>query len=82
MLFSKQVQYEILSSAMDPQENILMLRIKIRNVEMVIGAIYGPNLDNICPEFFTFVSNTLNEWSNLPLILGGGLERHFKFPPN
>jgi len=32
VLFSKQVQYEIVSSATDPQENILMLRIKIRTV--------------------------------------------------
>ena len=71
VLFSKQVQYEIVSSATDPQENILMLRIKIRNVEFVIGAIYGPNLDNNCLEFFNFVSNTLNDWANLPIILGG-----------
>jgi hypothetical protein len=71
VLISKQVQYEIISSAVDPQENILMLRIKIRNVEMIIGAIYGPNIDNNCLEFFNFISATLNDWPNLPIVLGG-----------
>jgi exonuclease III len=81
VLFSKQVQYEIVSSATDIQENILMLRIKIRNVEMVIGAIYGPNLDNNCLELFNFVSNTLNEWTNLPIILGGDWNATFSSLP-
>jgi exonuclease III len=81
VLFSKQVQYEIVSLATDPQENILMLRIKIRNVEFVIGAIYGPNLDNNCLEFFNFVSNTLNEWANLPIILGGDWNATFSSLP-
>jgi exonuclease III len=71
VLISKQVQHEVISSAADPQENILMLRIKINNVEFVAGAVYGPNTDNNCLEFFTFISNTLNQWQNIPYILGG-----------
>ncbi len=81
VLISKQVQYEIISSVVDPQENILMLRIKVRNVEMIVGAIYGPNLDNNCLEFFNFISNTLNDWSNLPIILGGDWNATFSTLP-
>jgi exonuclease III len=81
VLISKQAQYKILSTAADPQENILMLRVIIKNAEFVIGAIYGPNVDNNCREFFNFISNTLNDWENLPYILGGDWNATFSCLP-
>ncbi len=71
VLISKQVEHEIMDTAADPQENLLLLKLKIRGMEMVIGAVYGPNIDANAPEFFGFLGNTLNNWNNLPYILGG-----------
>ena len=81
VLISKQVQHEIIDSAVDPQENILLLRIKVNNVEFVVGAVYGPNIDNNCMDFFSFVSTSLNKWPNVPYILGGDWNATFSCLP-
>ncbi len=39
MLISKQVEHEIIATVADPQENVLLLRLKIRNVEIALGAV-------------------------------------------
>jgi exonuclease III len=81
VLISKQVQHEIISTAADSQENILLLRLKIKNVESVVGAIYGPNVDNNCRDFYNFISTTLNSWDNLPYVLGGDWNSTFSCLP-
>jgi len=70
VLIRNQVEHELLESAVDPQENVILLRIVLGGVEAVIGAVYGPN-DNNCAPFFDFIGATLNRWNNLPCILGG-----------
>ena len=70
VLISKQVVHEVIDSAVDPQENVLLLKIRIKNRELIIGSVYGPN-DNHCLPFFNFISGTLNRWNNIPCILGG-----------
>jgi exonuclease III len=70
VLIGNQVEHELLEAAVDPQENVLLLRIVLGRVEAVIGAVYGPN-DNNCAPFFDFIGATLNRWNNLPCILGG-----------
>jgi len=54
VLIRNQVEHELLESAADPQENVLLLRISLGGVEAVIGAVYGPN-DNNCAPFFDFI---------------------------
>ncbi len=70
VLIRNQVEHKLLESAVDPQENVLLLRIVLGGVEAVIGVVYGPN-DNNCAPFFDFIGATLNRWNNLPCILGG-----------
>ena len=70
VLIRNQVEHELLEFAVDPQENVILLRIVLGGVEAVIGAVYGPN-DNNCAPFFDFIGATLNRWNNLPCILGG-----------
>jgi exonuclease III len=70
VLIRNLVEHELLESAVDPQENVILLRIVLGGVEAVIGAVYGPN-DNNCAPFFYFIGATLNRWNNLPCILGG-----------
>ncbi len=81
VLISKQVEHEIIATAADPQENVLLLRLKIRNVEIALGAVYGPNVDHNCADFFGFISNTLNNWHNIPYILGGDWNATFSCLP-
>ena len=70
ILFSNQVEYEILDSARDLQENALLLKVKINDNELVLASVYGPN-DNNCADFFGFLTATLNRWNNPPCIMGG-----------
>ena len=52
VLISKQVEHEILETSVDPQENLILLRVKLNKTEMVIGSVYGPNLDPGCEIFY------------------------------
>ncbi len=70
VLVRNQFKHEVLETAVDPQENVLLLRITIGGIVAVIGSVYGPN-DNNCAPFFDFIGSTLNRWNNLPCILGG-----------
>ncbi len=53
----------------DPQENILLLKVRIN--EIILGSVYGPNVDNNFGEFFELLRQSLNNWPNIPRILGG-----------
>jgi exonuclease III len=70
VLISKQVEHSVAETAVDPQENALLLKVNVRGKIVILGSVYGPN-DNNCLPFFTFVNNTLAGWSNIPVILGG-----------
>jgi exonuclease III len=70
VLISKQVEHSVVASAVDPQENALILKLVINGKNVIIGSVYGPN-DNNCVPFFNFISGTLNGWRDCPVILGG-----------
>ena len=70
ILVSNQVDHQVLETAADPQENVLLLKIKFGNREIAIGSVYGPNTDN-CGAFFDFIRQTLNRWQNISCIMGG-----------
>ena len=46
VLFRNSLDYEILEQASDPQENAILLKVRINGREAIIGAIYGPNDNN------------------------------------
>jgi exonuclease III len=81
VLISKQVVHEVLASAHDQQENAILLKVKINDLEFVIGSIYGPNLDINCEHFYNFISGTLISWGNMPCVIGGDWNATFSNLP-
>jgi exonuclease III len=71
ILINRRLRHEILETVRDPQENILLLKVKINDSEIVLGSVYGPNVDNNCGEFFEFLRQSLSNWPNIPRVVGG-----------
>jgi exonuclease III len=71
ILIRKQLEHEVLETIRDTQENIILLKININGNTIILGSVYGPNIDNNCGEFFEFLRRNLLNWSNIPCILGG-----------
>ncbi len=40
-------------------------------MELIVGSIYGPNLDAGCEVFYDSLQNQLLSWPGLPIIIGG-----------
>ena len=64
----RNIFHEILEQFHSADQNIVLLRLKIKGVELVLGAIYGPNENN--PEFYRSLREKVENW-NLPFIIGG-----------
>jgi exonuclease III len=71
VLINNNIHHEVLETVRDPQENYLLLRLVIREVELIIGAVYGPNLDAGCEVFYEGLQNQILTWPGLPVIIGG-----------
>jgi hypothetical protein len=71
VLINNNIHHEVLETITDPQENYLLLRLVIRDVELIIGSVYGPNLDVGCEVFYDNLQNQLLAWPGLPIIIGG-----------
>ena len=69
ILIRNGLHHEVLEEERDPAENLLFLRIRIRTVELVLGAVYGPNKDEFAT--FDFLHGICSRWSTIPFILGG-----------
>jgi exonuclease III len=70
ILFNNNLDYEVLKSVSDDAENVLLLRARINDRELCIGAVYRPN-DNDCGNFFGIIRDTVRRWDGIPCILGG-----------
>jgi exonuclease III len=70
ILFNNSLDYEVLETVTDNDENVLLIRARICNKEIGIGAVYGPN-DNECGNFFGTITDTVRRWNGIPCILGG-----------
>ncbi len=70
VLFSNHLDLTVMETAADPHENILLMKVKINNQELIVGSIYGPN-DNNCDHFFNFITETCMRWGNIPKLIGG-----------
>jgi exonuclease III len=70
VLFRNSLEFEILERAADPQENALLLKLKIKGKELIVGSVYGPN-DNDFENFFEFLRANLTRWAGIPCIIGG-----------
>jgi exonuclease III len=71
VLISNNVHHEVLETIRDPDENYILLRLVIRDTELIVGSVYSPNIDAGCEVFYDNLQNRLTAWRNLPIIIGG-----------
>jgi len=71
VLISNNIHHEVLETIRDPDENYILLRLVIRDTELIIGSVYGPNVDAGCEIFYDNLQNRLAAWRNVPIIIGG-----------
>jgi exonuclease III len=71
ILVSNRVQHEVLESIASEDENYLLLKVIINGGQLVIGSVYGPNLDQGSDLFYGSLESHLERWENLPKIIGG-----------
>jgi len=64
----RNIMHEILETFKSEDQNILILKLKLRGEQLVLGVVYGPNESN--PEFFIRLKAKINDYG-LPYILGG-----------
>jgi exonuclease III len=64
----RNIVHECLEWYKSLDQNVILCKIKIKNVLMVIGAVYGPNGND--PEFFRILRRKIELW-DCPFIIGG-----------
>jgi len=64
----RKIAHEVIENFSSVDQNIILLKIKIKGVLCTLGSIYGPNENN--PGFFTSLKQRILNW-NLPFIIGG-----------
>jgi exonuclease III len=69
MLISKKLDPEILDEYRDQNENILLIRVKIKNKIVILGSIYGPNTTD--RGFYREIDNFLSNNPGTSIIIGG-----------
>ncbi len=79
MLFRKNSDINIINVARSEDENIIVCHLSVKNLNIVVGSIYGPN--NFAPEFFHSLRTILNQFPNMPVILGGDWNATFSCDP-
>ena len=61
---------DLLDTIKDTDENILIVNCKIDNTNIILGSVYGPNVDDN-RSFFNKIDEFLNRFKGTPVILGG-----------
>ena len=69
ILFMKDLDYKVLDIEKDSSGNLLLVRLRIGELEFHLCVIYGPNTDSL--EFYTNLMNRLMLKENIPLIICG-----------
>ena len=69
ILIRNNIFFEVLDEERDEEGNALVLRIRIRDLELVIGSVYGPNNNEF--RLYDFLQELCMRWRNKQVILGG-----------
>ena len=69
ILAKQSLNVAVLAEARDPGENFLALRISLAGSEFILVSIYGPNKND--PSYFLKLADVLQEYSQIPIIIGG-----------
>ncbi len=64
----RKIAHDVIDSFYSPDQNVILMKIKIKGVLCTLGSIYGPNENN--PGFFTSLKLRIENWE-LPFIIGG-----------
>ena len=64
----RSIVHEILDEYKSNDQNILLMKVKIKGCEIILGSIYGPNEND--PQFYRNLRLVLERW-NSPFIIGG-----------
>ena len=70
ILYKKQLDLTIVSVYRDPEENIILIKCLISEVEIILGSIYGPNVDDN-RVFLENIEIFLRSHPGVPVIIGG-----------
>jgi hypothetical protein len=69
ILIARSLSYTITQSYSDNKNNVLALRLRLAECDVILISIYGPN--NNDKEFFLFIRNILDKNRNIPIICAG-----------
>jgi exonuclease III len=69
ILISSKLNFELIDTVKDQNENYICIHCKINGEEVVLGAIYGPNTTDRV--FYGTLENYLERKRGVPIILGG-----------
>jgi exonuclease III len=73
ILIARDIDAEVLDGMEDEQQNIIALKLKIKNVKFILVSIYGPN--GACEKFFPmltlFISKLKEKDEQAKIIIGG-----------
>lgn len=64
----RNIVHEIVETHKDIEQNILLMKVKIKGQLMTLGSIYGPNENN--QNFYIELRGLLEDWQ-IPFIIGG-----------
>jgi hypothetical protein len=64
----RKIFHEVIEIFKSEDQNIILMKVKIKGHLLVLGSIYGPNVNDV--EFFRGLRRKVEDW-NLPYILGG-----------
>jgi hypothetical protein len=78
ILINKSLNYSILDTYRDDQENILGIKCTISGCELWLISIYGPNTND--RSFFNSLGGLIDRCGGVPVVVGGGLEYHGFYP--
>jgi hypothetical protein len=69
VLIRNELDIQVLEEMRDNQENALLMRVTIRDEQLLIGAVYGPNTNEFA--VYDFLQGILNRCRGIPVVLGG-----------
>jgi exonuclease III len=69
ILIARSLAYTITQSYSGNKNNVLALRLRLGDSDVILISIYGPN--NNDKDFFLFIRNVLNSNRNIPIICAG-----------
>jgi exonuclease III len=68
----KKICHSLQRTILDPEENFLLLCVEISGEQIVLGSVYGPNINNIAFfEKLKEISLEINYNNRIPTLLGG-----------